>query len=894
MDQAFRTALRAALILTIALGVGLVVYAFYEEQPRTMQSGEAEPLAAGNDQPTGPDPEPAIEADPAPEQQPTRPPAPEAGPGMELENFSQPIEDPEGKVAAELSGPTAVYSNGVWQISEPLLLARLARPDGENSAQEFETVRVTAQEANWDEGEAIVVLSRDVAAEGKNLWVSLDRVTYGAADHMLRSESHVRIRRDRVDAQGVSRPAMFLSGDGLQVNLPLREMTIQRNVRTRLYDVSRDFLAGETPGPESPDHAPGTEVIIKSRGKAVYEHLTRRVTYNEAVTVRFGGKKLVCDRLSVQLDRNEGKDSLEVTDILATGNVTLSQQDQVLSGDTMEWHNVTQGGVLRGEPAAVETAEFRISGNELTFYRLNDRFHSEGPGRLLWKGTGQAPAEEPAEETTDGDWPSGPFRMNKDAAVHIRWQKSMTYDAAASSATFQKNVRVKQGQSSLSCQNLKVEFNEEAGQITAIDAQGKVGFVDELTGTVREVLCERLVWDGDANTIDLSAAEGQSVNISAGERQIAAPRVVFDNSTRALRCPEGGHLLVHDRQAAPDPAEQKPLAMDVRWQGPMEFRQGDRPVATFEGGIRARRQGQTVTTDSLKVEFDENTDPARITAAGNAVLEVAIAPPQSNSEQPAGPAEGPVLPGIGAGEEDLWQLTSSSLVIEPAQQVIRSPSPGRLALLGGHTPSGSIEWQQSMELNSSAGHAEFEGAVVAGVAGAALESNVLKIDFDQSGRLQHVSAQEEVVFTAGSEEPPWRVQSNSAEAVFASESVLKHLIARGDVQIARPNHALNAGRVQIFLQQVEGQEDPVVSRAVADENVWVWYEQEERLEAGGDRLEWDKDSDTYVLTGDPNCYVRRGDVRLQNWKIIVDPASGRASAPAGERLTTTRAGGGTE
>jgi hypothetical protein len=28
---------------------------------------------------------------------------------------------------------------------------------------------------------------------------------------------------------------------------------------------------------------------------------------------------------------------------------------------------------------------------------------------------------------------------------------------------------------------------------------------------------------------------------------------------------------------------------------------------------------------------------------------------------------------------------------------------------------------------------------------------------------------------------------------------------------------------------------------------------------------------------------------MENWKIVVDPTSGRASAPPGERLTTTRA-----
>ena len=890
MDHGFRIALRSALVLTIAIGVGLIVYAFHEYDPPRMETTEME---------NGTSSEPATETEDGSgaaerpgvaerETPPASPADPGAGMEMTVQNFSQSIQDPDGKIAATLSGPTATNREGVWQISEPLLLAKLALAETEGTGEEHEQVRLAARQATWQQGEGIVQLNKDVTAQNENLWISVDRVTYRAARHTLHSDSHVRMRRDRVDAQGASWPAILLSGDGLEVNLPVREVTIRANVETRLYHVSRDFLAGQATEADPAEGDAGNEVVIKSKGKAVYESLTRRVTYNEGVTVEFGGKTLACDRLSVQLDRKEGKDNLEVTDIVASGNVSLSQQEQTLSGQELEWHNVTQGGVLRGNPATAETPQFHIRGDELTFYRLNDRFQSKGPGRLLWKGTEQ-PAEEAGEETADDGWPRGPFRLRKDAAVSIRWQTSMTYAVSAGSATFQDKVRVEQGQSALSCSNLTVEFDRDAGEITRLVAEGEVGFADEPTGAIREVFCQRLAWDANANSIELAAAEGESVQISAGQQQITAPRVVFDNSTQALRCPRGGHLAVRDEQGEPD-GRQAPVVMDVRWEGPMEFRRGQPTTAKFQDAVHATREEQSIKADSLEVKFDENTDPTLITATGSAVLEVTLRPPEQGSAPPPAEAEeAPVMPTVAPEEGDVWRLSSETLVIDPAGRTVRSPAAGELVLLHKDAPSGGIRWQEEMKLDSSAGEAEFQGDVVAEVDGSTLNSRTLSIDFDPAGRIQHVSAREGVVFTAGLE-LPWRVESESAEAVFTADNDLKQVIARGDVRITRPSHALHADRVQIFLARAEGQQEPAVSRAIAEENVWVSYtEQEESIEAGGDRLEWDLEDGTYVLTGDPNCYVHRGGVRMENWKIVVDPTSGRASAPPGERLTTTRA-----
>ncbi len=171
-----------------------------------------------------------------------------------------------------------------------------------------------------------------------------------------------------------------------------------------------------------------------------------------------------------------------------------------------------------------------------------------------------------------------------------------------------------------------------------------------------------------------------------------------------------------------------------------------------------------------------------------------------------------------------------------------------------------------------------------------MRSEELRLDFGEGGELRHASAQGAVHFAA-TQERAWELNSQSAEAIFAAGSVLRQFIARGEVEVLDQSRALYGQRVQLFLEAVPDQDQPVMSRAVAEQDVWVWYqERKERLEAGGDRLEWDRDSDTYVLTGDPNAYIKRGETQSENWKIILQAESGKMTLPAGEKPVTTRQG----
>ncbi len=883
MDRAFRLALRVALALTLLTGVGLVIYSLREGEP-----GREGPPEVGRSEPAI---TPTAEGTSVPEQEEAAgtegTPERETRPASETESvivgFSQVIRDASGGMSqAEISGPQAVMDRetNVAQILEPLLVARLVSEgeSGEAEAQ-VEEVRVTAASGTLDLGQGLAQLTGGVLAVGKNLEISTDHVTYRSQSDSLSSDTDVTIHRTKTDSTGNQRTAMSVTGNGLQVDLTLRKLTLASKVKVNLFDVSQDFLAGESLEVSSPTAA--GEVVITCDGKLIYENLARKVTFSDNVVATFGPKTLEAEELVIQLDEKEGKDELTVTDIVAKKDVCLTYRDQVLRGDSLVWRNITQTGILTGQPATIQTREFDLSGGELTLYMLNDHFHAEGPGDLLWKAPHEA-EEQPAQPASEETLSAGPLKLTSDAPIRITWQESMRYDVPDNEASFVGQTVVEQDENSLTCQQIIVNFNEGTGEVSKIDAQGQVGIRDKLTGTVREALCEKLVWDAQMQTIELTAAEGKEVTITAGTRTIVAPQVIFDGAAEALKCPAAGRLKVTADKAPRTDGSSPGPPIQVNWQKNMQFLQQPEPVATFEGSAVARRGDYMIEGEVLRVDFDRKMSPIKISATGDAVVEVVSADETPPAEGDSGSQgeEPTALNAVGLTGKH-WRLECSEVVIQVEEQIMHSSTAGTLVVFEKDAPSGTMSWDSKMQLDLTDLYARFEGSVVARVPAAEMASNTLRLDFDETGQLRHGSAEGDVRFTAAGE-GGWLLTAASAEAIFGQASSLQQFIARGGVEIADAHRRLRAARVQLFLQEAEDQSQPVIYRAVAEDEVWLQYQQKDTVEAGGDRLEWNQTTERYVLTGEPYAYVRHG-VMIVNESptIILDRPTGRMVESAG-------------
>ncbi|MCD6415927.1 MAG: hypothetical protein J7M08_04440, partial [Planctomycetes bacterium] len=321
------------------------------------------------------------------------------------------------------------------------------------------------------------------------------------------------------------------------------------------------------------------------------------------------------------------------------------------------------------------------------------------------------------------------------------------------------------------------------------------------------------------------------------------------------------------------------------WKETMEYHHGADTKATFTGEPTARHDGEKISARTLQVAFDQNMRLARITAEGQAVMDVTSSGAGENKDpsETGNPLPTTLLPGVPPGKAQHWRISCGSLVILPAEKCVRSTTSGTFTL-EGEASSGSISWQEKMNLNSVEGYAEFSGHVVARVSGAELASDRLRLDFNPGGELRHASAKDNVHFISGGENSR-ELTSDSAEAVFAADNALRQIIARGQVEFFDQEAAVHADRLQLFLESSDADKRSSISRGLAEGNVWLSYRKED-LEAGGDRLSLDRQTDVYVLTGEPYAYVQRGGVKTQNWKITLNRQTGKMVLPPGERPAT--------
>ncbi|KPK59726.1 MAG: hypothetical protein AMK73_08465 [Planctomycetes bacterium SM23_32] len=813
-----------------------------------------------------------------------------------LLKFTSVLHDHErDREEAVVEGDRAVLRDKIYDVLLPIVLVNLWPADGEPLDVELEKVRVKAERAELDEEHGVVKLFGDVTATGEDFQILTDSVVYRVTDRSLTSNDPVRLQKDTTDAEGNRKPALVVMGRGMAVDLRMGHMTILEEVEARLHGVSEDFLAAEL---EEPDGAEDTrDVVITSKGRLLYEHLAHKVSFADHVHVLSGERELGCDQLTILLGESEGSDRLEVSDIVATGGVELNYLHQVARGQKLEWHNVTQTGVLTGEdgrPASMTTPEFEMAGGRLTFYRVNDRFHAEGPGTLRWKATGPEPAAEaPAQVEA---WGVGPLDLSSGQPVRISWQSSMTYHVAERIASFQGQVVAHQQSSSLACEQLALTLEPDGGQIQKVEAGGGVCMHDETGEQGREVLCDRLVWDARKDRIELIAAEGQTVSVAVGPHTITSRDVVFNNADRVLECPVAGRLAV---RSSPRPeglgaeaAEAEPI--EVVWQDRMSFHQQAAPQASFSGQVAASRGNHVMKGDRLRVEFNADMEPLTIVATGNAVLDVLAELAETGRALPVGRAsegaapggEAAAAPGTASVEGERWHLDSQELVIEIPPELIRSQTGGSLSVLRGEATTGAIACEGALLLDFAQNVARFSGNVNAEVSGTLLRSDDLKLDFDDARNLRHIWAEGNVRF-AQQREGAWQLECDSAEAIFAAQSELREVIARSSVEVRDERRVLTSQLMQLFLGKVEGEPQPVLQRAVWQEDVLISYVQDERIEGAGDRLEWTRDDDTYVLTGDPQASLRRGALMVLNDKILVDRPSGRLSLPPGARPVRT-------
>jgi len=492
------------------------------------------------------------------------------------------------QLEATVRGESAILAEDkVYTIVAPVVESVVQVPPGSLTQAGPQKVHLTARGAVYDEEHGRLLLYNSVRTEGEDFEILTDSVTYALSEHSVKSSAAVEMRRYRLGPDNERELSMSVVGKGLDVDLTTQKIVIPLEPRARLVDVTEEFFASGMPA--EAEQGP-QQVVITADGSMTYEHTADRVTFRDNVVVVSGEKKLTADRLEISLGQSEGAERLRVTRVAAKGNVVFSFSGQVARGRELVWEDVTQAGTLSGNPARLDTPEFRLTGRALTFVRLRDRFQADGPGALLWLGRPDAAQEKGRHEPAPAGQLVSPASLVSDAPVEVTWSGGMTYAAADKVATFTGKVRATQQDTTLTCETLELGFDTERRTLQQGTARGNV-VVTQGGDPPRTIRCDRAVWHTEGGEMELSASNGRSVTVVSGTERLVTTRAVFDPAAGSFRCPAAGRLVVAGGRLSQ--AGQGPRQVVVSWQRSMQY--SPEPARHADaGGVRradAARQG---------------------------------------------------------------------------------------------------------------------------------------------------------------------------------------------------------------------------------------------------------------------------------------------------------------
>lgn len=908
MRKVLKVIFKSALAALFALGCVLLVVSLLRNG--AMPAPQGNELAERAETPHDPDPLEKADGDappqPAPpeektETEPVAPPASDRE--VVLTEFEQILYDSgEDKEKATITGDRAVYNSRqkTYNITSPVLVTRVqAMQDGEEGPAASSEVIVRAKRATFSDSEAgkVVHFIEAVRGESRDVEVETSNVTYSDTDRLLKSDAPVKVRRYHLDAAGQRTLSLQLTGERFAVDTTLEKLHIMRNVVMQLFNVSQDFLAGGAETLEGSQK--GRDVTVRSDGGLIYDSPARSITFENNVRVNFGSGALRCDELAIALGKSKGKDSVQVSSIVATGHVVLTHEAMTAKGEKLQWQNVTQTCVLSGEPSTLQTRDFTLSGGTLRLFRLNSRFQIDGPGSLIWKPSPKPDAAPAAEKPDPGKAADkvNPLGLALDEPIQVNWQGSMTFDRGENRASFNKEVLARQGTKSLKCESLSIEFAEDNRNLTEMVAEGGVKVLHPRGEATGEAACHRMVWNSDEGTVRLLAEKGGQVKVSDGTQELLGAELIFNQKNQVVTVPSAGSLTVIPPAKQGQQTSKPPIT--VQWQGDMKFSTGAERVCTFSGGVQALSEQGRLSSRSLVVHFDKDTSPAKLTASGDAVLEDVKAHRDEGAEetakndktQPKASDAIPRLPDLKQGMTS-WRLSSHEIVVEPPKNTLSCPAAGSLVLTKPGGPADTIQWTKQMIADAAQSFASFEGKVKAHFSGAVLSSKKLRLDFNKARQLRHVKAEGDVELTQP-ESARWKVNCGSAEAIFAADNVLSEVIARDAVRIVDNEITLTAGILTVFFKNIEGVNK--AARAEARGKVFAIHRKGETpVTARGDLLKWNRETGFYEISGKPHAELQMGRIKQQAQTILVNPETGRMHVPKGGepiRTRVTREGG---
>jgi len=225
---------------------------------------------------------------------------------------------------------------------------------------------------------------------------------------------------------------------------------------------------------------------------------------------------------------------------------------------------------------------------------------------LFFLSNDSAPQSD-TQPSAEGETPTGKPDTKEAALVKtfIRSSGQLIFDKNQDTniMTFNDNVEVKRGDSTVFSDKLVVYLDSETKQTKQAIASGNV-LASQGTKIAKGSF---LTWD--VNTQSAILEDAHKAEFVKDDLSIDALKMIFYRNANKIDVPSSGSLNTVIRESA---GKKKPARdasasennISVKWDGKMNFQEETRE-ASFEKGIEVKRENTTLLCDNLKVTFND-------------------------------------------------------------------------------------------------------------------------------------------------------------------------------------------------------------------------------------------------------------------------------------------------
>ncbi|MBI2471228.1 MAG: LPS export ABC transporter periplasmic protein LptC [Planctomycetes bacterium] len=382
--------------------------------------------------------------------------------------------------------------------------------------------------------------------------------------------------------------------------------------------------------------------------------------------------------------------------------------------------------------------------------------------------------------------------------------------------TFNDNVEVKKGSSTVFSDKLIVYLDPETKQTKQAIASGNV-LASQGTKIAKGSF---LTWD--VNTQSAILEDTHKAEFVKDDLNIDALKMIFYKDTSNIDVPSSGSLKAEIKEKT----DKKKTAVDkdkaknninVKWEGKMNFQEETRE-ASFEKGIEVKREGSTLLCDNLNVTFNDHDYNLQTLKATEKIHII---------------DKRGTLFSEAVGDQATWDIKN------------------KVTTLRGHPFAILREGNKRQILSPRVLLYENENSVLCEGNGSLYEKG------------------DETLSKEGSEAPDLKV--NWSKKMLYNDA-LKKASFYGEAQVTQGGQKLNGDQIDTYLNN-----DKKINKIIATGNVYFFSEGLNGSEGLGSLLTWDLIQNVALLTGSPKAELRKEGSRTFSEKVYFDMAGKRVT-----------------